>query len=311
MGKTVGVYVLNYNGEQLLLECLPSIVRAVERSTNSATLYVIDNDSQDGSVALLHKQFPKVQVIRSANNFFSSYNDAIRQCQDDIVILLNNDVKVDINFIDPLVGSFTLHEDAFMTSPHCLRFDERTYEGGHSVLVKRLGWWGTKSVLPPTSEAPIYTVSMGACLAFRRDRYLELHGYDCLYNPGIVEDLDLCYRGWKAGWKAYNISESVCFHKGQSSFKKSFGVNRMKMLANRNTFLFIWKNVTDRQLLIEHFACIPIRIFYALAKGNFEFIIGFFQACAKISMALKRRRQVRHQFCVSDNALLHLLKGID
>jgi GT2 family glycosyltransferase len=305
--QTAAIYVLNYNGEQLLPECLPSLCSAVKHAKYKTALRVIDNASTDKSVEIMRTQFPEVQVIQSENNYFSSFNRAIETRDDDVVILLNNDVKVDINFVDPLVNAFELHEDAFMASPHCMDFNNDKYEGGCSLIVQKFGWWGTTSKEPEKGDKPIYTASMGACLAFRRDRFLQLQGYDAMYNPGILEDLDLCYRGWKRGWKGYNILQSKAFHKGQASFTQAFGVNRMRVLAARNTFLFIWKNVSDPLLLIEHFIFIGPRLIYALVTANPEFVLGWVQAIKKISIVQKKRKQALAGSLVPDSTLINVL----
>lgn len=287
--RKVSVYVLNYNGASLLPECLPSLVRAQSEGSCETRLLVIDNCSTDKSLEVLRGQFSVVPVLEApSNRYLCSFNDYVFKDDADIVILMNNDVKVETDFIDPLVKLFEEQENAFMASPLCFNFSDSQFQGGLSVLQKKFGWWGTRSVDPRTISFP-YTVSMGACIAFHRNRFVALGGFDDLFLPGILEDLDICYRGWKQGWKGYVVPKSIIYHKGQASFKEKFGESRIRTLAVRNTLLFIWKNIFDPFFLLEHFFLIGPRIFYAILVGDFSFVKGCFQAFLVAPSAFSKR----------------------
>jgi GT2 family glycosyltransferase len=144
--------------------------------------------------------------------------------------------------------------------------------------------------------------------AFRRDMFLQLDGYDDLYLPGRLEDVDICYRGWKRGYKAYYVPQSLAYHKGMASFKKDFGYKKTLTLAYRNTFCFIWKNITDKRLLIEHVTFLIPWILFSLFKFNFSFISGLIQALPKLPQALSGRTKEKLWFTKTDRELFDLLK---
>ena len=130
---TINIIILNYNGRDLLAECLPSVVEASDTSKYSCKVTVIDNVSTDDSVSFLRSNFPDVDVVRAKENrVLCSYNDVLRSIKDDITILLNNDLKVRNDFVDPLIEPFR-EEDVFLASPKSYFFDGR-YEGGRSYI---------------------------------------------------------------------------------------------------------------------------------------------------------------------------------
>ncbi|MDD5670855.1 MAG: glycosyl transferase family 2, partial [Candidatus Omnitrophica bacterium] len=114
--------------------------------------------------------------------------------------------------------------------------------------------------------------------AFSREKFLALGGYDDRYLPGILEDVDLCYRARKAGYHLYYEPQSVVYHMGQVSFKKEFGVTETAVLAHRNTFLFMWKNYSGFSFWIRHLFFLPLRLAFAACRGKWPMLIGFYRA---------------------------------
>lgn len=310
---SASIFILNYNGERLLPECLPGILAAAKQSRRRVNVVVIDNHSTDNSAEVMKAGFSSTPFIRAkANRFLSSFNEFVERDKSDAVVLMNNDIKVEPDFLDPVLDVFETHEDAFFTSSLCWDFDKVRYEGGLSMLHRRAGLWGTSSVLParlrPESGGYWLTASIGACLAIRRDRFLELGGYDDLYLPGILEDLDLCYRGWRNGWRGYFVPESVIYHKGQASFKPAFGASRIRRMAARNTYFFIWKNINDLQVRISDLLWLPVRLLYALLRGDLAFILGVIDAFKERHRALAKRQPPLKDKRLSDREILNIFK---
>ncbi|OIO39486.1 MAG: hypothetical protein AUJ72_00740 [Candidatus Omnitrophica bacterium CG1_02_46_14] len=289
---TAEIFVLNYNGKDLMAECLPSILAAVKASPVSCSLTVIDNQSRDGSIRLLEEHFKEVRVYLAKKNLvFCSYNDAVRESKADVAILLNNDIKTEKDFIAPLLKVFQDHPDAFLAAPKATTFDGSRYEGSLSKMFFRYGQFGAESRFDGFQgkvDRPGYTMAAGFG-AFKRATFLELGGFDHLYLPGTVEDSDICFRAWKRGYACYYVPESCVFHKGQATFKKTFGRSRLLAMNQRNLYLFIWKNISDPGLLAEHLAWLLLRPLFFLLRGRFEFLWGFLWALPRLPRALKRR----------------------
>ena len=307
----VKIIILNYNGESLIPECLPSIIKAKNASLNDVKLTVIDNDSDDSSVSIL-RQYKEIDIVEHENRVFCSFNDIVADSESDIVILLNNDIKVEEDFIDPLINTFEEHPDAFFVGPKVFTFDGKRYEG---TLAK---WWIDKGVFKSSSrfpgyesliDSPNYTAQAGFG-AFRRDRFLELGGYDELYLPGIMEDADLCYRAWKKGYRGYYQPKSRMYHKSQSAFNAKFGRYAILKMSHRNTYLFMWKNITDAGILLNSILYLLPRLLFALVRGKFEIPLGFFSALGCLPRALAKRAGQNDGTVLSDREVIDMFKNI-
>ena len=306
------IIVLNYNGVDLIPECLPSIVASSKASVHDVNVVVIDNESKDNSMKVLEGFTGDVEVIEHTNEVFCSFNDVVASRNSDIVILLNNDIRVEEDFIDPLVEVFKNEPDAFLVGPKVLTFDGERYEG---TLAK---WWIDKGVFKSSSrfpgyesliDSPNYTAQAGFG-AFRRDRFLELGGYDDLYLPGIMEDADLCYRAWKKGYKGYYQPKSRMYHKAQSAFSAKFGRYGILKMSHRNTYLFMWKNITDIGILSNSILYLLPRILFALVRGKFEIPLGFFSALGRLPRALAKRSGQKSGTVLSDREVIDMFKNI-
>ncbi len=286
------IFVLNYNGSALMRECLPSILTAASKSPVLCPVTVIDNQSTDDSLEILKKDFPGVRIyISPKNTVLCAFNDAVKESEADVVLLLNNDLKADPDFVAPLLEVFSQHTDAFMAAPKTYTFDGKQYEGSLAQLYFRKGLPGCLTRFPGYEkkvDLPGYTTESGFG-AFRRSFFLELGGYDPLYLPGTIEDLDLCYRAWKADHACYYVPESRMSHKGQATFKKSFGRAKILAINQRNLYLFVWKNIFDLKFLANHLLWFLIRPLWFLLQGRFEFLWGFLMAWGRLPEAIKRR----------------------
>ena len=289
----IELFVLNYNGEEYIVDCIESLFRAIEKSSHECWLSVIDNCSADQSVPLLQNRFPQLRIHSMAqNNVLCSFNEPVAQSEADIVFLLNNDLKAEPDFIDPLVSVFEKADDAFFAAAKSFLFDG-SYEGGCSIPFVSFGLFGTTCRFKSHEELinrPGTTFSAGFG-AFDRKKYLEIGGYDDLYLPGRMEDADLMFRAWKKGWKCYYEPTSVLYHMGAKSFKKRFGERGTMEIAHRNTFLFMWKNMDDPRYWAAHFLFLLPRMMRMLLRGHPELITGFLKALPKLSLALSKRRQ--------------------
>ena len=291
----IGIVILNYDGRSLLQECLPSILDASKRSRHKCSVTVIDNASSDDSIIFLEKNFSEVYIDkRTDNRVLCGFNGLLERCDDDICILLNNDMKVDPDFVDPLVDVFDLEKNAFLAVPKIMSFDGSRCESGRGRTGIRYGMFWSISRYPGYEKDidKASVTSHSANGAFNRKRFVSLGGFDDLYLPGIMEDADLCFRAYKKGFKCYYQPKSVIYHKGRESFKKVFREKKIDELAHRNTFLFMWKNIADKRILAVHVFFLIPRILYSIIAGKVEFVRGFFRAITKFPEAMNKRKAV-------------------
>jgi GT2 family glycosyltransferase len=247
----VALLVLNYNGRALLQQCLPSVVAAAARSRYACRVYVVDNDSRDDSCALLAAAFPQVGIIHARNRGLCSYNDVLQRLDCRVALLLNNDICLDPGAVDPLVEPLLQPPRAgqpptFLTAPLCWQLDGRTCEGLKTAVTWRWGLVQATGRFPgheSVCHVPDETASAGAVMAVDRAAFVRLGGFDPLFLPGRLEDLDFCFRAFVAGYRARFVPQAVAYHHGAASFQAAFGADGCRHLALRNTLLFQWKNL--------------------------------------------------------------------
>jgi N-acetylglucosaminyl-diphospho-decaprenol L-rhamnosyltransferase len=265
---SIHILILNYNGRHLLQACLPTVLAAARRSHHACCVGVVDNQSSDDSVAWLADQYPQVTVYRCANRGLCSFNEVVAQLDGRVAVLLNSDIKLHAECIDPLVAPLLDRgrrgtPPCFMTAPLCRRFDGRTYEGfktavrWHWGLVQATSLFaGHESVV----DRPDWTASAGAAIAVSCRKFVKLGGFDPLYLPGRLEDLDFAFRGYQAGYCARYVPEAIAYHLGMGTFGPVFGATACEQLALRNTLLFQWKNLRHPAHRLRQAAGLAVRL---------------------------------------------------
>ena len=307
----VHILILNYNGAGLLEKYLPSFLAATDRSGHTCRLSVIDNASTDASRGVVDRFKGRAAWIPlRENRVLCAYNDVARDLDDDVVIFMNNDIEVDPGFVDPLVRPFLSEKEVFFVTPCCLSKDRKTYEGNKTRGAIRYGIYWSTALYPgyeKDTDRPGLTLQ-GGFGAFDRKKFLELGGYDDLYLPGRLEDADICFRAYKKGWYCLYEPASVVYHQGGVSFHKAFGVRKTMVINWRNTFLFMWKNLSDPSIWMQFYFWLPIRLLYSLIFLKPELFLGFIQAFPRLGSALNKRGDLRRAGllrAVPDNSIFN------
>src|ERR1035438_2218792 len=250
------VVIPNWNGKDLLAKYLPSIRGALAGNPDNQIL-VVDNGSTDGSADFLRDTFPEVTVLALPKNlgFGGGSNAGFRAAKNDIVVLLNSDMRVALDFLAPLLEGFRDAEvfavscQIFFTDPARLREETGLTQG----------WWqdGGLRVRHRIDDAvddlfPCFYGGGGSC-AFDRAKFLELGGFDRLLEPFYLEDTDLGYMAWKRGWKVFYQPRSVVFHEHRGTIGKRFRDDQIQAVLKTNFLLFCWKNIHEWRKLAQHF----------------------------------------------------------
>ena len=121
----VAIVILNWNGKKILEQFLPSVVEFSEE----ATIYVADNASTDKSIPYLKEKFSKVTIIQNKTNggYAKGYNDALKNVTEDLLVLLNNDVEVTQNWLQPIINEFKRDNSLIAAQPKILDFNNKRY----------------------------------------------------------------------------------------------------------------------------------------------------------------------------------------
>ncbi len=284
---TCRIIILNYNGRALLEQCLPSIVEAARLSRCGAKVAVLDNCSRDESRDYVLKNFPSVDWVDApANLILCSYNAYAASIREDVVLFLNNDIKVNPGFVVALVRELEADPKVFFAAPRGVNFYTHQYESGKSRMEFRFGLpWGWTIHRNIESPGPTMQTGFGA---FRRTEFLKLGGYDPIFLPGTVEDMDLCFRAHRHGRTGRYCPDSIAYHIGQVSFKKEFGSTGIRRMNRRNLHLFTWKNIRDPRVWLEYVLCLPFRMLADLLRGRWEHIAAFGDAFGRRKMLKER-----------------------
>ena len=300
--KNIDIIILNYNGSEMMRQCLPSVVDAARRSPVPCRVIVLDNKSTDESLDYVRKTFPHIKtIVSSENRVLFSYNDLIPKLSSDIVILLNNDVKVTPDFIAPLIKHFEDNE-VFAVAPKQLDFNGN-YNGGKNRILFSFGLieagpYNYKNEDAAVNE-PGYTF-YEANSAYDRRKFVELGGFDDIYAPFTWEDTDLAYRSWKSGYKFIYEPKSVIYHyESYTINREGVKVENRRIITRRNSFIFTWKNISDPGLLMQHLFLLPLNLVLSLFNDRPR-IIAFIQALKYLPRIFKSRKR----YPVSDAKVL-------
>ncbi len=297
---SVSFVLPNYNGKNLLKKHLT----AVKKAAQGAEIIVVDDASVDGSVEYLKKFHHDVIVVAKKDNsgFSGSVDAGASKATGDIIVLLNTDVEPEIGFLLPLLEKFS---DEKVFAVGC--FEVSHDPGGNVTRGRGIASWQKGFYIHTRGETDRTDTAWvsGGSGAFRKSVWNMLGGMDQIYNPFYWEDIDLSYRARKAGYNIYFEPASRVHHYHEiGAIKSSFSPRDVKVIAARNQFTFIWKNITDRGLLFEHIFWTPIRIMQSIVKGDTVLIAGFIKAFMRIPLIAKRRYdQSRIQEIVSDRVL--------
>jgi GT2 family glycosyltransferase/glycosyltransferase involved in cell wall biosynthesis len=245
----------NWNGKDLLAKYLPPLLEAMSGNPANEVI-VVDNGSTDGSADFVRATFPQIKLVALPVNlgFGGGSNEGFRHATNDIVVLLNSDMRVAPAFLSPLLEGFE-HPDVFAVSCQIFFSDpEKVRE--ETGLTQ--GWWQDGSVRvrhridPAVDELfPCFYGGGGSC-AFDRRKFEELGGFDPLLRPFYLEDTDLGYMAWKRGWRVLYQPRSIVFHEHRGTIGKHFREEQIQAVLKKNYLLFTWKNIHEWRRLASH-----------------------------------------------------------
>lgn len=252
----VAIVILNWNGEKMLREYLPSVL---EYSVpDGGVVYVADNASTDGSMAMLKEHFPQVRTMQLDKNwgFAEGYNKALRQVEAEYYVLLNSDVEVAHHWLLPMVEFMDNHPEAAFCQPKLLSEANKNafeYAGASGGYIDKYGYPFCRGRIFDTVEddngqydtvAPVLWAT-GACLMIRSADYWMAGALDGRFFAHN-EEIDLCWRLCLMGRAGYCIPDSVVYHVGGGTLPQ--GSPRKTYLNFRNNLTMLYKNLSDREL---------------------------------------------------------------
>ena len=311
----IAIVILNWNGQKLLEQFLPSIVNF---SSEEAVIYIADNASTDSSIEFIQKNYPSIKIVQNTVNggYAKGYNDALKFINADIYCLLNSDVEVTKNWLKPIIDVFETEEKTAIVQPKLLDFKDKTrfeYAGAAGGYIDLFGYPYCRGRVFNFLETDkgqfndttnIFWAS-GACLFIRSEVYHQLKGFDEDYFAH-QEEIDLCWRTQNNGYQVKYVGKSKVYHVGGATLKET---NPHKTFLNfRNSLFNVAKNVPKKwflfvlisRLILDGVAGLKfifeLRPIHSLAiiKAHFSFYKNFNKSLNKRKKVSKKQNYYRH-----------------
>lgn len=252
MSKEISVVIPNFNGEAFLENCLNSLE---EQSFKDFEIIIVDDCSTDDSLTIL-KNYPEIRLILNEKNsgFAVSVNNGIRAARGRYVLLLNNDVVVEDDFVEKLHQAIDKDERIFSVSSRMIRYYERDKIDDTGDFYNVLGWaykrGDGKSVsrlLKPTS---VFSTCAGAGI-YRKSIFDAIGLFDEHYFA-YLEDVDVSYRGRIYGYKNRYEPSAICYHIGSATTADGNKYSEFKVkISARNNIYTAYKNMPFLQMVIN------------------------------------------------------------
>lgn len=251
---------------------------------------IVVNDDPAESIEPEMRKFRKVVLIENETNlgFSGAVDTGIRCASHRFVMLLNSDVLLWDKSYEKAQEKLQKHEKLFAVS-----FAQREKNG--SVVGKNRIYWKNGFFTHDKAENMTSGITAwaegGACM-LNKEIYKTIGGFDPLYSPYYWEDIDLSYRAWKQGYEVMFDRDILVEHHHESTIGKYFNQGRIKTIAYRNQFFFIWKNITDKRLMNSHIGRIGKSILPMLFKDPY-YVKALFLALLKLS-DVRMKRDLSH-----------------
>jgi GT2 family glycosyltransferase len=275
----IAVVILNWNGKSFLEKFLPSVIS----NSQGATIYVADNASSDRSLEFVEKNFPTVIRIDNGNNFgfAGGYNKALEDLNEEFFVLLNSDVEITPNWLQPVIALFDSDQQVAAIQPKILSYHDKTsfeYAGAAGGFIDKNGYPFCRGRIFESLETDngqydaVQEVfwATGACMFVRSKVYRELGGLDDDFFAHM-EEIDLCWRTKRAGHKIMVQPKSIVYHVGGGTLPKS---NPFKTFLNfRNGLELLAKNLPKNRLffgILTRLLWDTLAAFKFLASGSFK-----------------------------------------
>jgi GT2 family glycosyltransferase len=298
------VVILNWNGLGYLKMFLGTVIKhSVDEET---TVIIADNGSTDGSSEWVAQNFSTVQVISLDKNhgFAGGYNLALNQIDAKYYVLLNSDIEVTPGWLGPLVSFMDLNRDAASCQPKVLSYarkDHFEHAGAAGCFIDKYGYPFCRGRVITEVEkdngqydnACDVFWSSGACMIVRSEAWKKCGGFDADFFAHM-EEIDLCWRFQKAGYRVCFIPNSIIYHIGGGTLSYS---SPFKTYLNfRNSLFLLYKNLPDDKFfrimffrrILDGFAAI-----YFLMQGSFKSFKAVWKAHMDYYKVLGQLREKR------------------
>ncbi len=222
MNKKVSVIIPNWNGKELLDDCLTSLTK---QKFNNYEIILVDNGSTDDSIEYTVKNFPKVKIVKLNKNygFAKAINEGVKASFSEYVVFLNNDTYVDKNWLKSLVECANKHDEVISVNSRILNFYDRKLIDGIGIEINEIGQaksigWSEKDHNQYSQEIYIFGATGGASL-FRKTDFIKVGMFDESFFM-YSEEVDFAFRAQFLGYESIYCPQAIVYHKHKATSKK-------------------------------------------------------------------------------------------
>jgi GT2 family glycosyltransferase len=284
----LAIVILNWNGQKYLSQFLPALLRFIP---DYAEVIVADNASFDNSVSFLKETYPSIRIIQNSENggFSKGYNQALQQIEAEYYCLLNSDIEVTENCIEPVVDLLDNNPDVAVVQPKLLSYKNREcfeYSGASGGFIDYLGYPFCRGRVFENLEkdngqhndAIEVFWATGAAMFVRSNIFHKLNGLDEDFFAHM-EEIDFCWRVKNLGYKIMVEPKSLIYHIGGGTLPKN---NSKKTYLNfRNNLFLLQKNLPSKNIFPVFLVRFPLDLiaaFFFLFQGHFNDTWSVFRA---------------------------------
>lgn len=250
----LSIIIVNWNSTEFLRKCLTSVYLNMEGM--SFEVIVIDNASFDGCEKMIMEEFPQVRFIQSEENvgFARGNNLASEHASGEILLFLNPDTEIVGSALQSMVACLESLPDAGIIGPKLLNTDlsvqTSCIQPFPSILNLTLDsaymrskfpkWslWGNQALYEENGQPMVVEWISGACLMIRKCLFENVKRFTSEYFM-YGEDMDLCYKVKKTGWKNYYLGTAQVVHHGGQSTSSWSDKQRASVVMRESILSFI------------------------------------------------------------------------
>lgn len=313
----VSIVIPTWRGRHLLEAYLPSILAASDRYRETCNfrteiLVVEDAGGDDTTTWLRSKYGDQVRLLEHEKNqgFCAACQTGFEHAKFPVVLLLNNDVRLEPDCIAPFIPHF---EDPKVFAVTGKMFNQKgdTFCNGGKIGRFRRGMWSSYQnydVQADVSRGKPYLsfAAIAAFAAYDREKYLNIGGLDPL--TAMYEDIEISYRAWRRGWSIRYEPYSVAFHDASQTIKRLYRGQSRDMISRRSRILMHWILLHDRKMFLQHVASMIGRTLTSWILLDWPFYWAVATGLQNIGVVRRKRLENRLKAVRSDRELIQLLE---
>lgn len=312
----VSIIIVNWDGKALLKGCLSSLSKIDYKNKE---IIVVDNGSKDGSIEFINQHYPKIKIIENKENFgfAKANNQGIKVARGSLVLFLNNDTRVEKDFLSILVEKIISDSKMGACQPKILHLEKPGRLDSIGSFLTNTGFlyhlgFEAKDTKDLDKEIKLFS-GKGSCLLFRK-KLLDQIGYFNEDFFAYFEETDLCWRLWLAGYYLLYIPQSVIHHKTWGTTRK-LPLQFISYHSFKNRIASLLMNLEPKNLVrilpIHILICLFVALYYIVKlkpSNSLAILKATFWNVLNIEKILQKRKKVQSQIRkISDDSLFPVI----